>query len=111
MAEMKKMTIDFWKNYSGPLGNQLGWDRTIREIDKIRFDTWMKANNLNPEETAWSAENLNKMEEWYLNLATVLQDVKKELEELREDYREYGWVYNDALKIINKYLNEVNKDE
>lgn len=107
------MKIDFWENYNEP-GKEPGDDKLIREIDKIRFDAWMKANNLKPEETAWSAENFNKMEEWYLNLASAWQEIKEEISRVvsEEDSFDHNWAMGlyYSLKIIDEYLQEKLND-
>ena len=104
------MKVDFWENYNEP-GKEPGDDKLIREIDKIRFDAWVKANNLDPKETAWSAENFNKMEEWYLNLASAWQEVKEEIsrvvfEEDNPADHEWAMGLRYSLKVIDKYLHQ-----
>lgn len=101
------MKIDFWED-AYP-GKEPGWDRVIREIDKIRFDAWMKANDLNPEETAWSAENFNKMEEWYLNLAFAWQEVKDEIKCIDTSMVCEMMLKSKVLKIIDKHLQEEDR--
>ena len=36
-------------------------------------------------------------------LECVLDKIRAEMVELREDYHEFGWAYDDALNIIDKY--------
>ncbi len=38
--------------------------------------------------------------------ADILDKIRAEIVELRKDYHEYGWVYDDALEIIDKYKAE-----
>ena len=102
------MKIDFWEN-AYP-GKEPGDDKLIREIDKIRFDVWMRANNLDPEETAWSAENFNKMEEWYLNLAVAWQEVKNEIKLMDTSMVCEMMLKSKVLKIIDKHLQEQDCD-
>lgn len=97
--------IDFWENYNEP-GKEPGDDKLIREIDKIRFDAWVKANNLKPEETAWSAENFNKMEEWYLNLASAWQEVKDEIRLIDTSMVCELMLKSKVLEIIDEHLQE-----
>ena len=35
--------------------------------------------------------------------ADILDVIRAEIVELRKDYHEYGWAYDDAIEIIDKY--------
>ena len=35
--------------------------------------------------------------------------IRAEIVELQKEYQEYGWAYDDALEIIDKYRNEVSE--
>ena len=37
----------------------------------------------------------------------VLDKIRAEIAELQKEYNEYGWAYDDALEVIDKYRNEV----
>lgn len=37
----------------------------------------------------------------------VLDKIRAEIIELRKDYQEYGWAYDDVLEIIDKYRKEI----
>lgn len=52
--------IDYWQNNDSTY---------IREIDRIRFKKYVEMTGKDFFKIPWSAENLNKMEEWYLELA------------------------------------------
>jgi len=66
---------NYWRNLrdfkDSPKEEQelIGKFNFIRPIDYIRFDEYRKALGVNEKEFAMSAENLNKMEKWYLELA------------------------------------------
>lgn len=34
---------------------------------------------------------------------SILDKIRAEIEELQKAYQEYGWAYDDAIKIIDKY--------
>lgn len=36
----------------------------------------------------------------------VLDKIRAEIEELQKEYQEYGWAYDDALEVIDKYKAE-----
>ena len=36
-------------------------------------------------------------------LVCVLDKIRAEIVELQKNYQEYGWAYDDALEIIDKY--------
>lgn len=38
-----------------------------------------------------------------LEQGNVLEKIRAEIVELQKDYHEYGWAYDDALEIIDKY--------
>ena len=44
-------------------------------------------------------------------LECVLDKIRAEIVELREDYHEFGWAYDDALDIIDKYRVKVGNKE
>lgn len=37
---------------------------------------------------------------------SVLDKIRAEIVELQKDYKEYGWAYDDAIEIIDKYKAE-----
>ena len=39
----------------------------------------------------------------------ILDKIRAEIVELQKDYQEYGWVYDDALELIDKYKAEIEK--
>lgn len=44
-----------------------------------------------------------------LEQESVLGKIRAEIAELQKDYQEYGWAYDDALEIIDKYI-EADKE-
>lgn len=39
----------------------------------------------------------------------ILDKIRAEIVERQKDYQEYGWAYDDALEIIDKYRKEQSK--
>lgn len=44
-----------------------------------------------------------------LEQESVLDKIRAEIVETQKEYKEYGWAYDDALKIIDKYI-EADKE-
>ena len=41
----------------------------------------------------------------------VLDKIRAEIAELQKEYKEYGWAYDDALEVIDKYKAESEPQE
>lgn len=51
-------------------------------------------------------DDMDKLERKRLD---VLNNIRAEIVELQKDYHEYGWAYDDALEIIDKYRTGVSE--
>ena len=47
--------------------------------------------------------------EWWNKEIDVLDKIRAEIDELQKEYKEYGWAYDDALEVIDKYRSEVRE--
>ena len=65
---MEQNKGNYWKDLQD-LTDEEKADFFIRPIDYVRFDKYRNCIGADQMEFAMSAENLNKMEKWYLDLA------------------------------------------
>lgn len=59
---------NYWKNLNETPTEEKNY-QFIRPIDLIRFKAYRESIGVDADKMAMNAENLNKMEEWYLKLA------------------------------------------
>ena len=59
----------------------------------------------NIKDGMWCGNNITS---YAIENGIPLDKIRAEIVEVQKEYQEYGWAYDDALEIIDKYRGEQN---